>query len=150
MDLDLNPGPLTVPREVLESEQINVMLSGFERDPMWRLYEDCMMHVTIDRPFNGSLVVQVEPARGCVTFQNPELQHLTSLLPRECEWREPWRLRLVYKSDGNVPLDLLLMMGAADPPVAETETLRRVPGSAAVDAALTEDDMDDFGVYPVT
>ncbi|XP_026191906.1 uncharacterized protein LOC34619351 [Cyclospora cayetanensis] len=130
VDLDLNPGPLTVPREVMENDRIDDLLSDYEKDPIWKLYEDCIMHITINKPFSGSLVVQIEPARERVTFQNPELHDLISLLPRECEWSEPWKLRVVYKSGGIIPLDLLLMMSAADTLVPETVPLKRFSSSA--------------------
>ncbi|CDJ64300.1 hypothetical protein, conserved [Eimeria necatrix] len=138
VDLDLNPGPLTVPREVLENDEIDELLSRYEQDSQWKLYEDCVMHITVDRPFEGSPLVQVEPARGRVSFQNPELHHLSSELPRNCDWREPSRLRIVYKSQASAPLDVLLMMTAADPPLEDSVNLDRGYG----DATLHEDSDD--------
>lgn len=138
VDLDLNPGPLTVPREVLENDEIDELLSRYEQDSQWKLYEDCVMHITVDRPFEGSPLVQVEPARGRVSFQNPELHHLSSELPRNCDWREPSRLRIVYKSQASAPLDVLLMMTAADPPLEDSVNLDRGYGDATL-----HDDSDD-------
>nr|ABQ41434.1 unknown [Eimeria tenella] len=138
VDLDLNPGPLTVPREILENNEIDELLSRYEQDSQWKLYEDCVMHITVDRPFEGSPLVQVEPARGRVSFQNPELHHLSSELPRNCDWREPSRLRIIYKSHAGAPLDVLLMMTAADPPLEESVNLDRGYGEATL-----QEDSDD-------
>ncbi|CDI87098.1 hypothetical protein, conserved [Eimeria praecox] len=133
VDLELNPGPLAVPRELMDGEQLDELLAQYEKDLTWKLYEDCVMHITIEEEFLGSPIVTVDTARGRVGFQNPELRHHSSQLPKECDWREPWKLRIAYKSVNDGPLELLLLMSAADPPIEETVTLEREAGNAASD-----------------
>lgn len=133
VDLDMNPGPLAVPRELMEATDLEELLSNYGKDPTWKVYDDCVMHITIDRPFRGSPIVVVESARARVGFQNPELQHLSSPLPRECDWMKPWTLRIAYKSNNGGPVDLLLLMSAAVPPLEETIVLDREAGDAALD-----------------
>lgn len=133
VDLELNPGPLAVPRELMEAGRLEELLGNYGNDPLWKLYGDCVMHITIDQPFRGSPIVVVESARARVGFQNPELKHLSSPLPRECDWRQPWELRIAYKSTNGGPVDLLLLMNAADPPLEETIVLEREEGDAALE-----------------
>ncbi|CDJ49181.1 hypothetical protein, conserved [Eimeria brunetti] len=135
VDLEMNPGLLTVPRELMEPEDLDELLENYGHDPSWKLYEDCVMHITIEKPFKGSPIVAVDTAGGRVGFLNEELTHLKSLLPKECDWREPSELRIAYKStsNGEGPVELLLLMSAADPPLEETIVLEREPGEAALE-----------------
>ncbi|CDJ33722.1 uncharacterized protein EMH_0017190 [Eimeria mitis] len=137
VDLDYNPGPLAVPREVMDEDQLDELLANYGQETSWKLYDDCVMHIRVDTPFRGSPLVAVDTARGRVGFLNEELEHLSSPLPKECDWREPSRVRIAYKSTTNGdPVDVLLMMSAADPPIEETMVLEREP----VDAALEDPD----------